>query len=449
MRAVPISWKLPSPQTFARALSHRNYRLFLVGQGISLVGTWMQQLGVSWLVYDLTRSAWLLALVNVAAQAPTLFVAPLAGVLADRKNRHRIILTTQTLAMIQAAVLAMLTWHGSIEIWHMVVLSLAGGLINAFDMPARQSFLIEMVPKREDLANAVALNSSMVNGARLVGPFAAGLLIAAGGPLLCFTFNAASYVAVIVALLLMRDLVKRRPAPPAPVLRGLAEGLRYAFGFEPIRTLLLLASLVSMLGTSLSVLMPIYAEKILDGGPRLLGFLTGASGLGALAAAVTLLGRRSVVGLGRWILAAGVMFGLGLIGFAVSRVPWLSMVLLIPTGFAMMFQMASSNTLLQTIVDEDKRGRVMSLYAVAFLGTAPLGSLLAGGIAEHFGAPTALVIAGSGALVGTLLFSRRLPRLREQIRPIYISMGILPSVKPEAAIGVGATAELSTSERIV
>jgi len=448
MRAVSLSWKLPSPQTFARALSHRNYRLFLVGQGISLIGTWMQQLGVSWLTYELTRSAWLLALVNFAVQVPTFFLAPFAGVLADRANRRRIILTTQCLAMIQALALAMLTWHGSIEIWHLVALSLAAGLINAFDMPARQSFLIEMVPKREDLANAVALNSSMVNGARLVGPFVAGLLIAAGGPLLCFAFNAASYVAVIGALLLMRDLAKRRPAPPAPMLRGLAEGLRYAFGFEPIRTLLLLASLVSMTGTSLSVLMPIYAEQILEGGPRLLGFLAGASGLGALAAAVTLLGRRSVLGLGRWIIAVGTIFGLGLISFAVSSLPWLSMLILIPTGFAMMFQMAASNTLLQTIVDEDKRGRVMSLYAVAFLGTAPLGSLMAGGIAEHFGAPAALVVAGLVAVAGTFIFSRRLPRMREQIRPIYVSMGILPSVKPEAAIGVGATAELSTSERI-
>ena len=448
MRAVPLSWKLPSPQTFARALSHRNYRLFLLGQGVSLIGTWMQQLGVSWLTYQLTGSAWLLALVNFAAQIPTFFLAPLAGVLADRTNRHRIILTTQTLAMIQAAVLAVLTWHGSIEIWQLVALSLAAGVINAFDMPARQSFLVEMVPKREDLANAVALNSSMVNGARLIGPFVAGLLIAAGGPLLCFTFNAASYVAVIAALLLMRNLATRRPVEPSPVLRGLVEGLRYAFGFAPIRTLLIVASLVSMTGTSLAVLMPIYADKILDGGPRLLGFLTGASGLGALAAAVTLLGRRSVLGLGHWIVFAGVLFGAGLIGFAVSRLPWLSLLILVPTGFAMMFQMAACNTLLQTIVDEDKRGRVMSLYAVAFLGTAPLGSLLAGGIAERFGAPTALVVAGLGALASTLIFSRRLPQLREQIRPIYTSLGILPGIKPEAATGVETTAELATSERI-
>jgi MFS family permease len=274
-------------------------------------------------------------------------------------------------------------------------------------------------------------------------------LIAAGGPLLCFTFNAASYVAVIVALLLMRNLAKRRPVQPTPVLKGLVEGLRYAFGFAPIRMLLIVASLVSMTGTSLSVLMPIYAEQILDGGPRLLGLLTGASGLGALAAAVTLLGRRSVLGLGRWIAFAGVLFGAGLIGFALSRSPWLSLLILVPTGFAMMFQMAASNTLLQTIVDEDKRGRVMSLYAVAFLGTAPLGSLLAGGIAEHFGAPTALVVAGLGALVSTFIFSRRLPQLREQVRPIYTTLGILPSIKPEAAIGVQTTTELATSERIV
>ena len=411
---------------FARALAHRNYRLFLSGQAVSLIGTWMQQLGLSWLTYDLTRSAWLLALVNFSAQVPALFLAPVAGVIADRANRYRIIVITQAVAMLQAAALAVLTWYGDIQVWQIIALSLILGLVTAFDMPTRQAFLVEMVPRRDDLANAVALNSSMVNAARLVGPFLAGLLIAAGGPLYCFALNAVSYVAVLGALLLMRDLPERPATEHGPVLRGLLDGFRYAFRFAPIRALLLLSALVSMMGATLSLLMPVYADTILAGGPRLLGFLTGASGLGALCAAVTLLSQRSVIGLGSLLTYSGLVFGAGLIAFALSRNAWLSLLILVPTGFAMMFHLAASNTLLQTIVDEDKRGRVMSLYAMAFLGTAPVGSLLAGGIAERFGAATALIVSGTACIAGTLVFLRRLPALREQVRPIYTALGILP-----------------------
>ncbi|MGC3968363.1 MAG: MFS transporter [Pirellulales bacterium] len=432
----------------ARALRHRNFRLFLSGQAVSLIGTWMQQLGLSWLTYQLTGSAWRLALVNLATQVPSLVLASLAGVLADRVNRYRMVVTTQTVAMLQAGVLTLLVAFGDVEYWQLIALSFVLGVVTAFDMPTRQAFLVEMVPVRDDLANAVALNSSMVNGARLVGPFLAGLLIAAGGPVYCFGFNALSYVAVIGALLMMRDLPKREIKAGGPVLRGLVEGFEYAYRFVPIRSLLLLAALVSMMGASLSLLMPVFAEKVLAGGPSLLGFLTGASGLGALAAAVTLLSRHSVLGLGRLLVFSGLTFGTGLIAFGFSRSVPLSLLILVPTGFAMMFHLAASNTLLQTIVDEDKRGRVMSLYAMAFLGTAPLGSLLAGSVAERFGAPTALLIAGVGCVAGTLVFLRRLPRLRDEVRPIYRALGILPAatgpdIEPEAIVAVAQTAELS------
>ena len=339
-----------------RALRHRNFRLFIGGQSISLIGTWMQQLGMSWLAYDLTRSAWLLALVNFAGQIPTLFLTPAAGVFADRWNRHRGLMVTQTAAMIQATTLVLLVWLGHLEVWHIVALSLVAGAINAFDMPLRQSFLVEMVPDRADLANAVAINSSIVNGARLVGPFIAGLLIAAGGAISCFLFNAISYVAVLFALGAMRDLQPRRHSTPSPVLRGLIEGLQYAGGFAPIRALLLMPALVSLVGTSLNMLMPVFADEILGGGPRLLGFLTGAAGIGALGAALVLLTRRSVVGLGGWIAPATTAFGASLIGLAFSRMVPLSLLLLVVAGFSMMFQMATSNTLLQTIVDEAAAG---------------------------------------------------------------------------------------------
>jgi len=426
--------------SMGRALAHRNYRLYVMGQSISLIGTWMQQVGLTWLVYRLTGSPFLLGFVAFASQIPTFFVSPIAGVLGDRWNRHRTLKVTQTVAMIQSSALVLLMWTGQIEVWLILVLSVVLGLVNAFDMPTRQAFLVEMVPRREDLPNAIALNSSMVNAARLVGPTIAGMLIAVGGEIACFSFNAVSYLAVLIALTQMRDLPERPRPVTGRVWRGVAEGFSYAFGFEPIRALLLSPGMVSLMGMPLSVLLPIFATDILKGGPSLLGFLIGASGIGALTAALYLASRGTVLGLGRQMALATGVFGAGMIAFASSRSIPLSLGILVVTGFCMMLQMAAANTLLQTIVDEDKRGRVMSLYTMAFMGTAPIGSLLAGLIANNFSAPLALEIGGATCIVGSLLFARKLPSLREQVRPIYQRAGILP----EVAIAVETSAELHT-----
>jgi MFS family permease len=424
---------------FGRALGHRNYRLFMAGQSISLIGTWMQQVGLSWLVYELTKSAFMLGLVSFCSQIPSFFLAPIAGVLSDRWSRHRTLLVTQTIAMVQAITLAILIGTGQIQTWQIILLSLMFGFVNAFDLPTRQAFLIEMVPNRADLPNAIALNSSLVNSARLLGPFAAGLVIAMAGVMACFIFNAISFLAVLAALLAMRDLPARTPGVAGSLRRGLVEGFAYAFGFPPIRALLLLVSAVSILGVPLTLLLPVFAKDILHGGPELFGFLTGAAGFGALASGITLAMRKSVLGLGNLIVAASVTFGLAMLGFSFSEYIPLSLACLFVTGFCFMFTLASSNTLLQTIVEDDKRGRVMSMYAMAFMGTAPLGSLLGGTVADHLGAPVALRCCGSLCIVVGLTFARFLPGLRAQVIPIYQRIGVLPPV----AVAMEQTAELN------
>ncbi len=351
-----------------RTLRYRNYRLFFGGQLISLIGTWMQQIAMTWLVYRLTNSAFLLGVVGFASQMPTFLLSPFAGVFADRMNRHRIIIVTQTLAMIQAAVLAILTLTGNIAVWHIIMLSVFLGLVNAFDIPTRQTFVLEMIENKEDLGNAIALNSSMFNGARLIGPAIAGMLLAVIGEGMCFLLNAISFVAVIVALLAMKLSPQQRTSHSHGVIKGLQEGFSYAFGFAPIKYILMLVALISAMGMPYTVLMPIFAKDILGGGPHTLGFLMGATGVGALTGALYLASRRTVVGLGRWIAIAAGIFGLGLIGFSFARVLSLSMSLLFVVGFGMMTQMASCNTILQTIAEDDKRGRVMSFYTMAFMG---------------------------------------------------------------------------------
>jgi MFS family permease len=433
-------------RSMGRALSHRNFRLFFGGQGISLIGTWMTRIATSWLVYLVApqreTAPVLLGVVGFAGQIPAFFLSPLAGVLVDRWNRRRLLLVTQFLAMMQSFLLATVAATGQSPhaiIWQVIVLSAFQGLINSFDMPGRQAFLVEMVEEREDLANAIALNSSLVNGARLIGPSIAGLIIAWSGVFWCFLIDGLSYLAVIASLVMMR--VAARPAGLArpPLWQGLKEGLRYALGFPPIRSLLLLMSLVSLMGMSYTVLMPIFSSYIRADDATILGFLMAASGVGALAGALYLAARNSVLGLGRIIVLATLLLGAGLIVFGLSRSFWLSMVMMLLTGFGTMVQMAATNTVLQTIVEEDKRGRVMSLYTVSFLGIAPFGSLLIGGLASALGAALAVQIGGLCCIAGGLLFALRLPRLRQQVRPIYVRMGILP----ELATGIQAASSLT------
>jgi MFS family permease len=408
-----------------RALRHRNYRLFFVGQGISLIGTWITRIATSWLVYRLTGSAEMLGVVGFASQIPTFVLAPFAGVWLDRMNRYHVLIATQVLAMVQSLALAALALTGTIQIWHILALSVFQGLINSFDMPARQSFLVQMVESREDLPNAIALNSSMVNGARLIGPSIAGVLIATSSEGICFLVDGISYIAVIASLLLM---VVAAPAPRRSdkrVLHDLRDGFSYAFHFTPIRAILALLALVSLMGMPYTVLMPVIATDVLHGGPHTYGFLMGATGVGALAGAVYLASRKSVLGLGRIIPLAAALFGAGLIAFSRSRSTGLSLVLLLFAGAGFMVQMASSNTVIQTIVREELRGRVMSFYTMAFMGTAPFGSLLAGFLAGRIGAADTVLYGGIACIIGGALFARVLPLLRVQVRPIYIQQGIL------------------------
>ena len=431
----------PRPGAFIlRALAHKNYRLFFAGQSISLIGTWMTRIATAWLVYRLTGSALLLGVVGFAGQIPSFLLAPLAGVLVDRWNRQRLLVITQVLAMFQSLALALLTMTGLIKMWHVIVLSVLQGLINSFDMPARQAFVVEMVEKREDLANAIALNSSMVNAARLLGPSIGGVVIAAVGEGWCFMIDAVSYIAVIASLLAMTISARViQPTKDANVFQQLREGWSYAAHFAPIRNVLLLLALVSLVGMPYTVLMPVFANDVLHGGPNTLGLLMAASGVGALVGALFLAARKTVLGLGKFIPLMAGAFGAGLIAFSFTRVLWLSLALMVVTGLGFMVQMAVSNTVLQTIVDEDKRGRVMSFYTMAFMGTAPFGSLLAGSVADRIGTPHTLLCGGIGCILGALWFATTLSDLRRDVRPIYERIGILP----EVATGIQHSTELS------
>jgi MFS family permease len=426
----------------ARALRHRNYRLFFGGQGISLVGTWMTRVATSWLVYRLTNSAFLLGLVGFSSQIPMFVLAPFAGVLVDRWNRHRVLLITQTLAMLQSLALATLALTGIIRIWHIILLSVFQGLINTVDTPARQSFVVEMIEDRRDLSNAIALNSSMFNGARLIGPSIAGLLIAWVGEGYCFLVDGISYIAVIAALYAMRIRPPSANGRNSRMMQELKEGLRYAFGFMPIRAILLMIALVSLVGFPYTILMPVFARDILHGGPNALGFLMAATGMGALVGALFMASRKSVLGLGRVLPSATIVFGAGLIAFSFSREFYLSLLLMLFTGAGMMTQMATANTLLQTITDDDKRGRVMSFYSMAFMGIAPFGSLMAGSVASSIGAPLTLMMGGGLCILGAAIFIGNLPALRKLLRPIYVRMGILP----EITAGIQSATRLTSLE---
>ena len=409
-----------------RALRHRNFRLFFGGQSISLVGTWMTRIATSWLVFKLTGSPLLLGTVSFAGQIPTFLVAPFAGVWVDRLDRRQVLVWTQALSMVQSLLLAALTFSGRITIGWILALGVMQGVINAFDMPGRQSFMVQMVEDRADLGNAIAINSSMVNMARLVGPSLAGMIIAVSSEGWCFLIDGISYLAVIASLVAMRLHVPAVKRKAASTFIELKEGWSYVSGFLPIRTILMLFALVSLMGMPFVVLMPIFAVKVLHGGPHTLGFLMGAMGVGALISALSLAARKNVRGLIRMIPFAAAVFGLGLIGFGLSRAFWLSMVTVLIAGMGMMQGMAASNTVIQTLVSEDKRGRVMSYYTMAFVGMAPFGSLLAGTLASAIGAPLTVIANGSVVLLGAAWFYTRLPALRRTVRPIYEEMGIIP-----------------------
>jgi MFS family permease len=398
-----------------RALHHRNYRLFFAGQGISLIGTWMQRVAMNWLVYRLTGSALLLGVVNFTGQAPTLLFTPVAGVIADRYDRHRLLVVTQVMAMIQAAVIALLVLANVIAVWHLVLLSLFLGIVNAFDTPIRQSLIVDMIESREDLGNAIALNSSMMNGARLVGPSIAGILIATVGEGMCFLLNAVSYVAVIAALMAMTIAAKKMRAQRPHIWEAWREGVTYAFKSPPIRSVLLLLAVVSFMGMPYATLLPIFAREVLQGGAQTLGFLMGAAGIGALAGAMFLASRDGVLGLETVLVVAAMIFGSALIGFSLSRVFWLSCALMIVSGFGMMVHMAAANTLVQMLVDDDKRGRVMSLHTMSVRGMVPLGSLIAGGLASQIGAPATLTLGGICCVLGAAIFATRRAAFRASV----------------------------------
>lgn len=412
-----------------RALQHRNYRLFFAGQSVSLVGTWVTRIATSWLVYRLTGSELLLGITGFAGQIPLLLLAPFAGVLADRWNRHRILVITQVLSALQSLALAVLALSGKITVTHVILLQIAQGIINSFDTPARQAFVVEMVEDRADLANAIALNSSMFNASRIIGPSIGGLMIAAVGEGWCFMIDAVSYLAVIASLLAMRLPPRTVSREREHILTELRSGFGYAFGFAPVRELLLNVSIVGIMGMPYTVLMPVFASKILHGGASTQGLLMTAVGAGALVGTFYLASRQSVVGLGKVIITSTLLLSAGLIAFAYSRTLPLSLAVLPLVGAGMMLQAASTNTILQTIVDEKMRGRVMAFYSVAVLGTTPIGSLAAGAAAESIGAPRTIVIGAIVCMLAAGWFAIRRPKLIAHVRPIYIERGILAPVE--------------------
>ncbi len=408
-------------QDMVRSLKHRNFQLFFSGQLISLVGTWMDTAAEALLVYRLTGSSLLLGTVAFAGQIPIAFFSVAGGALADRLDRRKIVIGTQTLSMILAGILAFLTLTHRVTVGEVILLATLMGIVNAFDIPTRQSFLVEMVG-REDLMNAIALNSSMFQGARVVGPVVAGIVVYKIGEGWCFFSNSVSYIAVIIGLLLMRIPPKERPQTPhTSPLDQIAEGFRFVRDTAPIRSLLLLLGLVSIAAMPYSVLMPVFAVKILHGTARTYGMLMGATGLGAVTGALTLATRRGVRGMAKGIAVACGGFGTGLILFSLSHWYALSMFLLVPMGFSMMTQMASSNTLVQVMVPDRLRGRMMAVYSMTFMGMAPVGALLYGILAEHIGAPWTLRLGGAIAIVGSILFARNLPKIRNEAHQLIVA----------------------------
>ena len=407
-----------------RALRHRNFQLFFSGQLVSLTGTWMQTVAEAWLVYRLTHSALLLGAVGFASQFPVFLVAPVGGIVADRKNRHKVVICTQIASMVFDSMLAVLTLANVVQVWHVFVLAILMGIVSAFDIPARQSFLVDMVGK-EDLMNAIALNSSMFNGARIIGPAIAGILVAKIGEGWCFAANGVSYLAVLAGLFMMHVTKPTALAKSGSPLAHIIEGFNFARRTAPIRAILILLGLVSLVAMPYVVLMPVFADKVLHGGARGLGILMGATGVGALLGALTLATRTGVKGLGRWVAFSCAGFGLSLFLFSFSRSFWLSAAILLPVGFCMMLQMSSSNTLIQAMVPDHLRGRVMALYSMMFMGMAPFGALIGGATADRLGAPLTVSLGSIACLGGAAWFSVRLPKVRVEARRLIVAQGMV------------------------
>jgi MFS family permease len=406
-----------------RALRHRNFQLFFAGQMVSLIGTWMQTVAQSWLVYRITGSTLLLGTVGFASQIPVFLIAPIGGTVADRSNRHRVVIATQAASMVLAFLLAVLTLTHRIQVWQIMLLAAGLGIVNAFDIPARQAFLMDMVG-REDLMNAIALNSSMFNGARIIGPAVAGILVAWVGEGWCFFANSVSYIAVIAGLLMMKLPPPVDLANAGSPVEHILEGFRFVARAAPLRSLLLLLGLVSLVGTPYSVLMPVFANQILHGGAKELGWLMGATGVGALLGALSLATRAGLKGLGKVIALCAGGFGVSLILFAASNIFWLSLILLLPVGFTMMVQMASTNTLLQSMVPAEMRGRVVALYTMMFMGVAPFGAFFAGAIAHRIGAPWTVAIGGVACIAGAIVFAIVLPTFRTEAHELIMAQGM-------------------------
>jgi MFS family permease len=429
--------------SMVRAFRHRNFRLYFGGQSVSLIGTWVQQIALGWTIYELTHSSLLLGVVSFAGQLPLFVVTPFAGVLVDRWNRHRTLILTQTLSMLQAFALALVVSMHMLNVWNLVGLNLFAGIILAIDLTARQAFIVDMVGSGHDLPNAVALNAFVINGGRMLGPAIAGLLLTIVTPAICFFLNAISYVPVIAALFAMRVKKHVRLAEQGRAVDDLIEGVRHSLGFPPIRAVLLLVALVSLLGMPYAVLMPIFAAEVLHGGAHTLGLLMTAPGIGALLGTIYLASRKTIRGAGIRVVAGAITFGAGLIALGVVHSLPLALIALGFVGLGMIVQLATSNTVLQTIVDDDKRGRVMSLYTMAVMGMTPFGSILGGALAHVIDVPTTFLIGGAICVAGAILFATKIRVLRPMVLPIYARKGIIP----EIATGLQNASSLLRSER--
>jgi len=408
-----------------RALRHRNYRLFFLGQGISVIGTWVTRFATSWLAYTMTGSPLILGLVAFCNNAPTPLIAPIAGVLVDRWDRKRVILLTQIAALLQSAALAVFALTDLMTVPHLLVLGALQGVINGFDMPARQSFLREMIDEPTDLPNAIALNSTMVNLGKLIGPVIAAILVGLVGEGWCFAIDAATYVAVIASLLAMRIKPRVRPRSGKRVLAELADGIRYVRAQPLVRSVLILLATTAVLAGGYTSLLPVVAAEHLGGDAHTLGLLMGSAGVGAVCGALYLASRTTIVGLGRVIGVSLSVLGAALLSLELASSMWVAMPLLFITGLTLMIQMAATNSIVQTLVDHDKLGRVMSLYAVAFAGGMPIGAFLDGALADQIGAVHTLAVGGTGCMIASLVFQRALPRLRVVSRPLYVRLGLL------------------------